>query len=299
MSEEMKKVVVKGIFSIVVAIIGAFALILSAYIQRQNAPMSQKDTALSEDTTPAVQDTTYLNTVRVTIPEGYTVRDICARLAENGVATESELLDAAANGSFDYPFINQDSNDYRRLEGYLFPDTYEFYQPESPVSALNRFLINFKRKLDGWEIELAYAETCGHNLETVIKVASLIEKETDGADRARIASVIYNRMEGPGSRAGTYGLLQIDASVLYGLPNHTGPITSADLETDSPYNLYKNAGLPPTPISNPGAKSIEAALTPESTDYYYYALAKDKRHRFFTSYTDFVRFLSSADYIGN
>ncbi len=238
-------------------------------------------------------------TVKVTIPEGFSVRDIIALLAQKGVATEADLLDAAQNAVFDYDFIDQTSHDASRLEGYLFPDTYEFYKPERASSALNRLLINFESKLDAWEGELSYAQTRGYSLKDIVTIASLIEKETDGTDQARIASVIYHRLDGSGSRGGTYGMLQIDASLLYALPDHTGPITSADLETDSPYNLYRHEGLPPTPIANPGAKCIVAALTPESTDYYYYGLAKDGRHRFFTTYSEFTAFLASPDYIGN
>ncbi|MBQ9493835.1 MAG: endolytic transglycosylase MltG [Oscillibacter sp.] len=237
--------------------------------------------------------------VKVTIPEGYTVRDICALLAEKGVATEAELLEAARNAAFDYDFIDNDSHEISRLEGYLFPDTYDFYTPENPQRALNRLLSNFARKLSAWEDLLAEAAERGYDLKKIVTIASLIEKETDGTDQVRIASVIYNRLEGSGSRAGTYGLLQIDASVLYGIPDHTGPITSADLESSSPYNLYKNAGLPPTAIANPGAQSMYAALVPDETDYYYYALGKDNKHRFFTNYSEFSRFLSSSDYIGN
>ena len=238
-------------------------------------------------------------TVKVTIPEGYSVRDILSLLAQKGVSTEAELLDAAQNADFDYSFIDQNSHDASRLEGYLFPDTYEFYKPERPASALNRLLSNFERKLDAWEGELSYAQTRGYELKDIVTIASLIEKETDGTDQARIASVIYHRLDGPGNKGGTYGLLQIDASLLYAPPGHTGPITSADLETESPYNLYKHEGLPPTPIANPGARCIEAALTPESTDYYYYGLAKDGRHRFFNTYSEFTAFLASPDYIGN
>lgn len=113
-----------------------------------------------------------------------------------------------------------------------------------------------------------------------------------------IASVIYNRLEGPGDKAGTYGMLQIDASLLYALPDHEGAITSADMETDSPYNLYKYAGLPPTPISNPGLSSIQAALEPEETDYYYYALGTDGKHHYFTNYNDFLNFVNSSQYGG-
>lgn len=122
---------------------------------------------------------------------------------------------------------------------------------------------------------MTQVEESSYSLQEIITIASLIEEETDGTDQANIASVIYNRLEGSGNKQGTYGLLQIDASLLYALPDHTGPITSADMQTDSPYNLYQNAGLPPTPISNPGLASIDAALNPNSTDYYYYALGTD------------------------
>ena len=239
------------------------------------------------------------STVKVTIPEGYTVRDICRLLAEKGVASEEDLLNSARYTYFDYGFINNDSEDISRLEGYLYPDTYDFYMPENPDRALHRLLTNFARKIDAWQDNLGEAEERGYTLKQIVTIASLIEKETDGTDQARIASVIYNRLSGSGSRAGTYGLLQIDASVLYGIPNHTGPITSADLESSSPYNLYKNAGLPPTAIANPGAQSLLAAMSPEESDYYYYALTKDGKHRFFTNYSEFSRFLASSDYIGN
>ena len=238
------------------------------------------------------------NTVRVTIPEGLALRDIVALLAKNGVATEDELMEAARTADFDFDFIDNNSEDPSRLEGYLFPDTYDFYQPERPASALNRLLSNFARKRENWLDGLESAANRGYDLKAIVTIASLIEKETDGVDQARIASVIDNRLNGPGDRGGTYGLLQIDASLLYVL-DHKAPITTGDLELDSPYNLYKYAGLPPTPIGNPGAKAIEAALAPEVTDYYYYGLAKDNRHQFFTNYRDFTNFLSSSSFIGN
>ena len=130
-------------------------------------------------------------------------------------------------------------------------------------------------------------------------VASLIEKETDGSDHEKIASVIYNRLDGPGDKGGTYGMLQVDAALLYALSEHEGAITNEDKAVDSPYNLYKNAGLPPTAIANPGLESIQAALQPAETDYYYYALGKDGQHRFFTNYTDHVNFVNSSEYVGN
>ena len=240
-----------------------------------------------------------LETTRVTFPEGCTVRDVLSLLAQNGVADEDSLWDAAENGAFEYGFLDQDSADITRLEGCLFPDTYEFYKPEDPSRALNRLLSNFQKKLTDRAEAFEAAENRGYSVRDIITIASLIEKETDGSDQANIASVIYNRLEGPGDRHGTNGLLQINAALLYAIPDHSGPVTYADLEIDSPYNLYKNPGLPPSPIANPGAACIDAALFPEETDYYYYALGKDGKHRFFSQYSDFNRFLASADYVGN
>lgn len=237
------------------------------------------------------------DTVRVTIPEGYTVEQTIALLAKNGVNTEEALTEAAKTATFDYSYIDNSSEDISRLEGYLFPDTYDFYINEKPANALGRLIKNFNSKLD--DDLLDKAEERGYDLKDIITIASLIEKETDGTDQTKIASVIYNRLEGPGDKQGTYGMLQIDASLLYALPDHEGSITEADKQTDSPYNLYKYAGLPPTPIANPGLASIQAALEPDNTDYYYYALGKDGVHNFFTNYADHLAFVKSSDYAGN
>ena len=237
------------------------------------------------------------DTVRITIPEGYTVAQIIHLMAEKGVNTEENLLEAAKTAAFDYEYIDNSSEDISRLEGYLFPDTYDFYLNEKPANALNRLIKNFDSKLD--DDLLAQAEARGYDLKKIITIASLIEKETDGTDQAKIASVIYNRLEGPGDKGGTYGLLQIDASLLYALPDHEGAITNADKQTDSKYNLYKYAGLPPTPIANPGLASIEAALEPAETNYYYYALGKDGKHHFSATLQEHNAFLNSGDYVGN
>ena len=239
-------------------------------------------------------------TVLVTIPEGYTVMETIELLAKNNVSSKEDLLDVAKNYNFKYDFIDNDSEDISRLEGYLFPDTYEFYVEGKASSALNKLISNFNNKLTEDMINQA-AEKSGRKLDLnkIVTIASLIEKETDGKDHDKIASVIYNRLYGEGDRGGTYGLLQIDAALLYALPDHTGAITNDDKAIDSPYNLYKKEGLPPTPIANPGLKSIQAALDPELTDYYYYALGKDGQHRFFHNYNDHVNFINSSEYIGN
>lgn len=236
------------------------------------------------------------DTVRVTIPEGYTVRQIIALLAKNGVNTEANLTQAAQTATFNYDFIDNSSEDISRLEGYLFPDTYDFYVNEKPESALRRLIANFTTKMD--DDMMAQVETSGHSLKEIVTIASLIEKETAGSDQKAIASVIYNRMADTGSH-GTYGMLQVDASLLYALPDHEGAITNDDKKVDSKYNLYKYAGLPPTPIANPGLTSLEAALEPESTDYYFYALGKDGTHHFSATLQEHNNFINSDQYAGN
>ena len=238
-------------------------------------------------------------TVEVTVPEGYTVMQIIKLLAEKGVNTEENLMEAAKNADFDFDFIDNESNDITRLEGYLFPDTYEFYVGHNPETALSKFLKNFRNKYRSLDAELVLqAEEKGYTMQDIVTIASLIEKETDGSDRKKIASVIYNRLEDTDGRHGTLGKLNIDASLLYALPEGTTKITAADKELDSPYNLYKYVALPPSAISNPGLASLKAALEPEATEYYYYALGKDGKHHYSKTLQEHNDFLNSGNYAG-
>ncbi len=234
------------------------------------------------------------DTVRVTIPEGYTVQQIISLLASKGVNTEEALTEAAKTYAFDYDFVDNTSTDISRLEGYLFPDTYDFYLNEKSSSALNRLLNNFAAKIADLQSEI---EGSDYSLKQIVTIASLIEKETDGSDQAKIASVIYNRLADKGEH-GTYGVLNIDAALLYGLPDHEGALSNADKKVDTPYNLYKYSGLPPTPIANPGMDSLNAALSPEHTPYYYYALGKDGVHHYFETLKEQTNFINSNEYGG-
>lgn len=236
-------------------------------------------------------------TLTVTIPEGYTVMQTIQLLASKGVNTEEDLLKAAKTADFKYDFIDNSTEDISRLEGYLFPDTYEFYVDGNPASVLDKLISTFNSRVD--DDLLAQAEARGYDLKKIVVIASLIEKETDGKDHGKIASVIYNRLDGPGDKGGTNGLLQIDAALLYTMPEHEGAPTNAEKSIDTPYNLYLYKGLPPTAIANPGLASIQAALDPEITEYYYYALGKDGQHHFFTNYNDHVNFINSSEYVGN
>ena len=215
--------------------------------------------------------------VTVTIPEGYTVDQIFKRLEENGVSTVEKLQDMAATHDYAFSFLQEiPLGDYHRLEGYLFPDTYEFYMGEDPKTVINKMQVNFDRRFTD-EMRAEVQEN-GYTVRDIVIIASMIERETDGSDRATISSVIYNRLNNP--NAGTQGYLQIDATLVYALGR---TITSEDYTADTPYNTYTNKGLPPGPISNPGLASIQAAMDPENTNYYYYALGSDGTHSFFQS----------------
>ena len=135
-------------------------------------------------------------TVRVTIPEGYTVAQTIALLAEKGVNTAEALTEAAENYDFGYDFLDgMEEGDVSRLEGFLFPDTYDFYVGEKPSSALSKLMTNFEVRMN--DELLAAVDESGYSLRQIITIASLIEEETDGTDQKRIASVIYNRIQNP------------------------------------------------------------------------------------------------------
>ena len=231
-------------------------------------------------------------TVDITIPEGYTIDQLFDLLDKRGVASVDRLRDMSANWDYAFDWLEGlPLGDYHRLEGYLFPDTYTFEMGENPKYVLNKMLVNFDAKMDQYldrftgEGENAPA----YSLHDIVTIASLIEKETDGtntderSDYKSIASVIYNRLEHP--EAETVGLLQIDATLVY-LNGGKVP-TEADKAIDSPYNTYKYQGLPPGPIANPGMTSLLAAMDPDSTSYYYYALNPEtKQHEYSRTYAE-------------
>lgn len=224
-------------------------------------------------------------TVEVTIPEGYEAEDIFRLLEENGVCSMEDLKDAAANYEYDYWFLEGlEYGDYRRLEGYLFPDTYEFYVDDDPANALGRFLRNFSNKftedmqadlealnadLRDKKLAAGFSESEIEDLTVhdIVIVASLVEKESySTVQSGNIASVIYNRL-----CSKLYPCLNIDATIQYVLPERKETLSNADKAVISPYNTYTNAGLPVGPIANPGISAIRAALYPSDTDYYFYA----------------------------
>ena len=230
-------------------------------------------------------------TVEVLIPEGLNCRQIFELLEEKNVCTVEELEEYAANGELaDYWFLEGvERGDKYCLEGFLFPDTYQFYIGGSARHTLEKMLTGFDYRIkdehlamipelnerlasmmrkNGCSEEFITANQM--DLRDVIIVASLIEEETASVrESPNIASVIYNRLTQDEEYERYLG---IDASIIYALGRHTDTLTAEDLAIDSPYNTRLYAGLTPGPISNPGLESILAALNPEDTKFYYYVL---------------------------
>lgn len=226
-------------------------------------------------------------TVDVLVPEGYTLEEILELLAERGVADLEDLQDAAANYDFDYDFLDSATlGDATRLEGYLFPDTYQFYENMDAASALSKLLDNFDNRFT--DEMRTKAEDMGYSIHEILTVASIVEKETDGVDQTNIASVIYNRLTR--TEGGTNGYLQMDSTIQYILEERKETLTQEDLAIESPYNTYLHTGLPVGPICNPGLEAINAALEPAESDYFFFILGDDGVTHFFHDYNDFTAF---------
>ena len=236
----------------------------------------------------------------VLIPEGFTCRQIFDLLEENRVCTAKDLAEYAASGELkDYWFLEGLERGYEYcLEGFLFPDTYDFYKNSTPRDVLEKLLDNFEyrfnEEMQGQIETLNATVTQGtFDIHKVVIVASMIEKETaNNEESPKIASVIYNRLFNWG---GTPAYLNIDASIVYALDGKTD-LTAEDLKVESPYNTYTHTGLTPGAISNPGLASLKAALNPETTNYYYYVLnPAEGQHKFSNSLDEHNAFIASLE----
>ena len=214
-------------------------------------------------------------TVKVTFPEGFTVKQIAERVAEKGLmqadAFLAEATPATVVGSgFE---VKGDS-----LEGYLFPATYVFEYGSTPEDVIWQMAEGFRARVAvGMADDLRRSK---RSLADIVTIASLIEREARiGKDRPLISGVIHNRLR-KGMR------LQVDATVLYALGEHKGRVTYEDLKVDSPFNTYRHKGLPPHPICNPGEASIRAALRPAKTEYLFYVARPDGSHVFTRTYAE-------------
>jgi peptidoglycan lytic transglycosylase G len=221
----------------------------------------------ASDVVAVLVDPANVVTTTVTIPEGFQVKQIVARLVkETGLPKadfEAALDDPAALGLPDYAKGN--------AEGYLFPATYSFRPNETPADMLKDMVSRWNQAATDNDLVNA-AQALGYTPAEVMTMASLVQAEGRGKNMVKIARTLYNRIENPDNGI-TNGLLQVDASVNYALGRSgTTAISDADKESvaDSPYNTYSHTGLPPTPIEAPGDDAIQAALNPADGDWLFY-----------------------------
>lgn len=204
----------------------------------------------------------------IVVPEGFTVRQIAARLAANGLVDEKEFLRLARDrdtlATLKIPAAG--------AEGFLFPDTYKFDRTMDARTILKTMSDRFLAKVTSGVLEQARAQGLG--IREWVTLASIIEKETGRKDEMPLVSAVFrNRL-----RIGMP--LQSDPTVIYGIENFDGNLTRKHLERQNPYNTYLNRGLPPGPICNPGTDALTAALNPAPVDYLYFVSRNDGSHQF-------------------
>ncbi len=202
----------------------------------------------------------------VVIPEGYTMFDIANAIQESGLGSRDEFLKIAQSET---ALVSDLAPEAHSLEGYLFPNTYQFTRTQSMPEMVSAMVKQFR--------QIAQQIGLTNDVQKTVTMASIIEKETGIPDeRPLVASVYYNRLA-------NHIALDADPSVIYAEllnGNYQGALHHADMRIDSPYNTYRHPGLPPGPIGNPGKSSLEAAMHPAQTDYYYFVSDGNGRHRF-------------------
>ena len=206
-------------------------------------------------------------TYSVTIPEGFTVKQIADLLQEKGLCDKEAFLssihDAPVGKDGDIPVTD--------LEGYLYPDTYKLARGISPISIVHVMVERFNEKTAPLREKV---KGSGMTMNEIVTLASIVEKETGSAEeRPVIASVFLNRLK-KGMR------LESDPTVIYGIENFNGNLTREDLNRPGPYNTYTERGLPAGPIANPGIDSIRAVLYPSETDFLFFVSKNDGTHHF-------------------
>src|SRR5208282_3866703 len=202
----------------------------------------------------------------VTIPEGYTMFDIAKVIEDAGLGPAADFLQVADTQT---QLISDLAPDAKTLEGYLFPNTYQFTRTQTLQEMAAEMVHQFR--LVARQIGLT------SDISGVVTMASIVEKETAAPDeRPRVASVYYNRLA-------QNMALDADPSVIYAeqlAGTYQGSLHHADLAVNSPYNTYRFTGLPPGPIANPGKSALEAALHPDSTKFFYFVSDANGHHRF-------------------
>lgn len=220
----------------------------------------------------------------ITIPEGYSIDQVADILEKGGFIDRVVFLEELENGDFNQKFIEFLPKGPNRLEGFLFPETYEVPVNASEVDIINIMLNQF----DKIYTDEYYARTSelGLNINDIITIASMVEREAAvDEDRPKVASVVYNRLK-------QRMPLQFCSTVQYVLGDPKARLSDEDTQIDSEYNTYINSGLPPGPICSPGLESIKAALYPDETEYLYFVVnpTGNRTHQFAKTYEEFLKY---------
>ena len=223
-------------------------------------------------------------TVRVTIPEGLTAAEMAKILDENGVCDENDFLLTLENTNFEFDYADEipdDAEIYCHLEGYLFPDTYEFYKDDTALNVITRMLDNFDNRITP-DIRAAITQS-GMTFHEVITLASIIQGEApDEENMAKVSAVYQNRLNNPAE----YPLLQADPTRKYAKEQILADLGDEGQMMATAYNTYESEGLPPGPINNPGLAAIKAAVFPSTEmEGYYYFCSDLKTREFFYAKT--------------
>jgi UPF0755 protein len=255
------------------------ALFFKLYVEEKNMekkllPGSYKLLTLSDygEVLDAISGGPAIISYKLTIPEGFTVDQIAQRiLSEIPNISSRDIDDNLIPRNYDYDFLKNDEIFIETLEGFLFPKTYEILQEYTLKNIIEMMLSQYQFETSS----LDFTELSDRNLDyyDILIIASMIEREAYiPEERELISAVIHNRFE--------IGMsLGIDATLSYYLDKWDEPLTKSDLETDTPYNTRIYAGLPPTPICNPGLECIKAALSPADVDYLYYVVTDEENHK--------------------
>lgn len=206
------------------------------------------------------------------IPEGYKLSDIAAAVetASGGRITAAQFTSAASDASVyasSYPFLSGAGTN--SLEGFLFPKTYRVMPDDTADSLIRVMLDQFNTETSG--LDLSYPEEQGLSFYDVVKLASIVEKESTASTKGMVAGVFYNRLTR--EDGATVGYLQSDATTAYEVGHDP---TADEVHAETPYSTYTNQGLPPTPICSPSIESLQAVCNPDVSDYFYFFFANDE-----------------------
>ncbi len=249
---------------------------LKAGIHNVNTSMSYKDIVGILTSEPLLQS------VAVTIPEGYEFDMIAEAFADKGLIDYDLFCDLAESYDFGYDFLNDIPKRECRLEGYLFPDTYFVSENDDEIAILNMMLERFSQHIT--EEFKARADELGMTVDQVVTLASIIQREAaNSGEMGNVSSVFHNRL-----KSDEYPYLQSCATVQYILDERKPVLSNEDTEIDSPYNTYINKGLPLGPIASAGADALTAALYPADTDYYFFVAGEDGNSIFSENFDEHV-----------